>query len=46
MSVLLRSLLIIGIAFSIGVTYYAMLVEGDFPIFANPDGVPTIEEGE
>lgn len=44
MSLLLKLFLVAGILLSIFATYYIMIVRGDFVIFENPDGVPTLEE--
>lgn len=42
-SVLLRTVTFVIILFSIGVTYYVMVVQKDYVIFENPEGPETEE---
>ncbi len=43
-SIIIRIVLAISILFSIGVVYYVKIVQKDYVIFYNDDGIPVREE--
>lgn len=43
-SKIVKIILLLGIIFSIAVTYYVMIVQKDFKVFTNPDGLPELDE--
>jgi len=43
LAVIIRTLTGLLVLFSIGVTYYVMIVQKDYVIFTNPDGPETEE---
>ncbi len=43
-SLVIRTVLVLGILFSIGVVYYTKIVQQDYVIFYSDDGIPVREE--
>ena len=41
---IIKLALAIGIIGSIALTYHTMVIQRDFEIFVNPDGLPELEE--